>query len=486
MFLILQWLMVVTLAHSASECPTQPISAKSLSSPDTFRQWLQKNAGDLKTVEDLICCLPDAYLKNYVVSHSGRAGQNGSPESPRTFMFSEVKNGKVIFTFNGGAPYLNQPHNIEMGFIKDDKTFEIYDIEFYRRYAEMSEKNPARCLRCHSEGTTQEARPFFHMHATTNFVAGAPTCSGLEDDIQTRAQTLSLKAIVENPRFRCLDRAQAQNTLSSPREKFPKFAGPFVERLKQLRETFRPYQRNRLAKLISESPNYEEYKFITVGAEICPNFKAEDWMPPAVISQHNTTAWMRPEVAAITEQKDVAEAHTQLKEEFDDRERILKKILKSDFDLRRGSYRPVFQGWLCPSDPSFQKGEKATLASAKNLGKYEIDTKFRVFPETDLGHTALFRFLTEGRNVDSSTWSLAFNAKDDLHVFDRIADQLVALETPKSPLRATFPGGAKLSTKPGPETCEKLRQESLKALGSLVSRKPAELTQVTDRPATRQ
>ena len=105
-------------AHAINECPAnQPLTTKMMT-PDGLRQWLKINAEELKTVEDVVCCLPQNYLKNYLVSYSGRAGQTGSPESPRVFVFDpqqQQKSATMILTFNGGDAYLSDPHNIEMG-----------------------------------------------------------------------------------------------------------------------------------------------------------------------------------------------------------------------------------------------------------------------------------------------------------------------------------------------------------------------------------
>jgi hypothetical protein len=478
--LLVALLLSTTAWAEGTDCPAeQPVTPKVMSSPETFAKWLQGNAESLKTVEDLICCLPQNYLKNYLVSHSGRAGQNGSPESPRIFLYDTTKNNSMILAFNGGEAYLNQPHNVELGFIKDNKKFDVYDIEFYKRFAEISEKNPARCLRCHADSINQEARPFVHMDATPMFVSGAVSCSPNEDEIQTKSQSLALDAIVKNPRFRCLDRAQAQATLKNVKEKFPKYEGPFADRIKKMKEMFKPYQKMRLARLIHDSAHYEEYKFALVGADMCPNFKIADWLPADVAGQHTSVSSLRDEIAAANEAKDWPELHVKLKEEQNDHERSLSKILRSDFDLRRGSFRPSFQSWLCPSEPSFAKTENATLPEKgvdRILGKFELDSRLRAFPSDDLNPlTPILRFLIEGRAIDTAGWTLAFNPKEDFQPFDHYAEGLIALEPAKGTLKALLatPKKQPRPTEPA-ETCEKLRLASLKSLTGFVGRKPSE------------
>src|ERR1700761_6462635 len=94
-------ILVASPVFASSDCPVnQSLTAKNMT-PDGFAKWIRTNAEALKTVEDLICCLPSNYLRNYAVSFAGHLGQNGSPESPRIFVFDSTKAGSAVFTFNG-------------------------------------------------------------------------------------------------------------------------------------------------------------------------------------------------------------------------------------------------------------------------------------------------------------------------------------------------------------------------------------------------
>lgn len=437
------------MTHALNDCPAnQPLKTKMMT-PDGIRQWLKVNSESLKTVEDVVCCLPQQYLKNYVVSYSGHAGQTGSPESPRVFLYDTQKNGTTLLTLNGGDAYLNEPHNIEMAYFKDQKKFEIYDIEFYKRFAQMSEKNPVRCLRCHADVNNVDARPFFHMNSSANFVTGPTTCAPDEDEIQNKAQEMALNAIVKNPRFACLDRAQAEATLAS-HEKSHKWSGPFSDRLKKLQDIFGRYQKTRFAQLIRSSNQYSSYRFAIIGAEICPTFKPAEWLPVDILAQHNTFSALSPELAGVENTEQYQKALEKLKGEEESRERFLHRLARSDFDLRRGSFRPSFQSWLCPSDETFQKLKGATIsadASTRALQKFDLDSRLRIFPKTDhVESTAVLRYLLDGRGIDTTNWTLSFNPKDDLHTFEPIASELLSMEPKDSPLKET--------------SCDKLKQLS--------------------------
>jgi|GEM_PF-5688225 len=446
-------------AHAINECPAnQPLTTKMMT-PDGLRQWLKINAEELKTVEDVVCCLPQNYLKNYLVSYSGRAGQTGSPESPRVFVFDpqqQQKSATMILTFNGGDAYLSDPHNIEMGFVKDGKKFEIYDIEFYKRFAQMSEKNPVRCLRCHSEVNGSEARPFFHMNGSANFVTGPSTCSSEEDELQNRAQLMALGAIIKNPRFGCLDRAQAQSTLNAEEKNHKWTAGNFDENLRKLKNILREYEKNRLAGLVHDSPDYSKYRFAIVGAERCSNFKATEWLPADVIDKHSNFSTLRPELAGVEKEEQYHEAWDRLKDEQDGRARLLRRIARTEFDIKRGTFRPAFQSWLCPSDSTFEKLKDFKIPSEapeRALAKFEIDSRLRIYPQNEnTDRTALLRYLLDGRGVETSAWTLSFNPKEDLHAFEPIANELMALDPKDKDLKE--------------KACDRLKQSSLKAFQS--------------------
>jgi len=380
------------------------------------------------------------------------------------FLFDDQKTGSTVLTFNGGDAYLNEPLNIEMGFLKDNKKFEIYDIEFYKRFAQMSEKNPTRCLRCHADSNNMEARPFFHMNGSASFVTGPTPCSIEEDELQNKAQSMALQAIVKNPRFSCLDRAQAakaQATLGN-QEKNHKLQGTYTENLKRLQELFSRFEKNRLAQLIRSSPNYASYRFALIGAELCPGFKPSEWLPAEILSQHNVFSSLNPELAGIDNEDQYREALDKLKSEQEGRARGLKRILKSEFDLKRGSFRPAYQSWLCANDSDFEKWREVKLSNEpreRAFAKFQMDTKMRIFPKNERADiTAALRFLLDGRGIDTSAWTLSFNPKEDLHPFEPVAIDLVALETQgrDSPLKD--------------KSCENLKANSLKAF---ITPKPA-------------
>jgi hypothetical protein len=445
MLSLLAALLMTFSSLAAIDCPTKETIPPKLMNPEGFRQWLSLNSDSLKTVQDLVCCLPPNYLQNYVISHGGRAGQNGSPESPRMLLFDPNETNPFILAINGGDPYLNQPHNVEVGFIKDKK-FEVYDIEFYKRIADMSEKNPVRCMRCHGDNHS-EARPFFHMNLASSYVAGANKCSPEEDEIQIKAQVLALETSLKLARFHCLDKAVAQSSLALAGEKKDVLiqSGVLLENLKKLRAIFNSFEHLRFAQILHDTPDYENYKFAILGAEICAGFKPSEWLPAEVATHHNSTKTLRLKTATIETAAEWNDLRNQLKNDSEARKKSLRKILRSDFDLRRGQFRPSFQSWLCPSDPTFQKSEifeipKDSPSPDRIFARYLADTRLRLFPTSDLeGSTAALRFLIEGRDIDTAGWTLSFNQQEDFQPFKMVADDLVDLEPVKSAIRSLLP-----------------------------------------------
>lgn len=89
-------------------CPG-PKMPKHFDNPRLISNWLRASGKHVKTIEEFVCCLPDAFQKQYIIGHSSVAAQNGTPNSPRVIMF-DVKEEKGVFapkrmltmSFNGG------------------------------------------------------------------------------------------------------------------------------------------------------------------------------------------------------------------------------------------------------------------------------------------------------------------------------------------------------------------------------------------------
>src|SRR5262249_50241468 len=133
--------------------------------------------------------------------------------------------------------------------------------------------------------------------------------------------------------------------------------------------------------------------------------------------------------------------------------RALRNIQKSEFEFKRGFFRPSFQRWLCNSEGALAKVEGQTLPTAnpeRTYALYEADSKLRVFSSDEHEGTSVLRYLLEGRGIETAGWTLSFNATEDLQSFEPFGDELLALEPSNSPLRD--------------RACEKLKQNSLHAL----------------------
>ncbi len=98
-------------------CPAHQFIPESLINPAGLRSWLNMHS-DVKSVTDLVCCLPESYRSLNFVAPSSFAGQPGTPHSPRILLTrfesmegfpaipkEDLKNHalQTILTVNGGA-----------------------------------------------------------------------------------------------------------------------------------------------------------------------------------------------------------------------------------------------------------------------------------------------------------------------------------------------------------------------------------------------
>lgn len=144
LFPILAW-------AEAPECPIRPISVETSNLVASINVWLRSHGHKIKSIDDFVCCLPKEYRDRYIVAHSSVSAQSSHYHSPRVIMFFE---DQAALSISGGDQKLPQSMSVEiMQNNKRNEVVEFFDLEFDSHgRAKMSEKNPEKCMNCHTGG----------------------------------------------------------------------------------------------------------------------------------------------------------------------------------------------------------------------------------------------------------------------------------------------------------------------------------------------
>ena len=384
----------------------------------------------VQSTEDLICCLPQEFRDNFMVSPASLAAQTGTPDSPRVFLF-DPSDTSTMFTINGANAEARLTSNVE--FVSDNKTknkLEYYDIATVNGRPHMSGANPQQCMLCH--GNTQGQEPPGGPRSLLEGLSGdwprlvggsfdwshlrrkAKECP--EDQREAKLRALmadrSLKALRTNPQFECLSRVQPKD--------------PTV-----LDRMFEDLNERSFAMNLEFTDGYEKLKYVFLGhfagcdqpRDFPPSTKSqfeklshlESWIPSAELAKMDGTDFLAQEVRSSKTQK---EACLKLASKaLQQRKEIQRKQDEEIAKLAAGkSAELVFDQspFLCSAKTAgefcdhFDNNESMTLSE-----KYAIDTLFkpsRAASSNFIGGGKAFdpkvRYLLESRWIDASQFSM--------------------------------------------------------------------------------
>lgn len=146
MFACLAALFVLT----ASCCAQADRNTLHLSS-DGVEEFIRTN--HIASVEQFLERLPDSYLSHYVLVFNSRSLQSSTFANPRVLMYGTT--ARLVMSFNGSPDETGYDALELFEFIDQTKSFQLEEIQFpapgdQNAQVIFSEKNPQRCLRCHS------------------------------------------------------------------------------------------------------------------------------------------------------------------------------------------------------------------------------------------------------------------------------------------------------------------------------------------------
>lgn len=306
---IIFWSIVVAhVVFAKNQCKAhQPLTLKQLRSAKDIGSYAKKY--NLKTVDDLVCCLPKEYLETYIVGISSIAGQNGTPDSPRIIMFDKTETNKIgkvdttpppnfMLSFNGGKGHNSQPDSIEIAqYNKKKGELELLDLSFSRSGPKLSKINPSECMLCHGEitkdrGTIAPAggpKYIFDPFAQwPRFAGGIQICASNKEEntLHNIYADKAISVISSEPRYRCLDKKliEVNKEENVPSARYPKL---FMN-LASFENSNLPQEQKRQSKWLRSLPEFQKYKYFLFGYSYCTMVGSADiseWFPPKIVEE---------------------------------------------------------------------------------------------------------------------------------------------------------------------------------------------------------
>jgi len=176
--------------------------------PTAVFAWL-RNSGANKSVEDILCCMPEELRQNYKIVHSSISAQSSHYHSPR-LIFGSIEDG-IMFSVSSGDPSLPQSESIEIMYDNPrTQRLELHDIEFEDDGSgrlHPSRPNPELCMQCHRGSGPGGPRPIFNQEpwprTASIFIRNDPNCPSRSAFLR-QSQEAAFTSVRENPRFSCL------------------------------------------------------------------------------------------------------------------------------------------------------------------------------------------------------------------------------------------------------------------------------------------
>lgn len=213
---------------------------------DDVRQLIESR--NIDTLDKLVRALPDEFRSQYVLMTETQSSHQASKLRPRVIMMGNQC--RLILAFSGSYtdPHYEALEMIE--FVEDEAKFVFHQIKFdrrLRRHPVYSEANPSGCLDCHGASPRPNWEP-------------AGGWKGALGDAKrpTDAELRQLAAYMyrKDARYRGLLAVENYQQVNAAKETF---ASKMAKDLNVLNA-------KRLARRLTETPDYETYKYALVCA----------------------------------------------------------------------------------------------------------------------------------------------------------------------------------------------------------------------------
>lgn len=177
-------------------------------STGAFFAWLKNPGNANKSIEDIVCCMPQKFRDDYLVAHSSISAQASHYKSPRV-IFGNIEDDGITFSIATNAdPSLPQANNIEILVRQGarNEQLALYDLEITDGHKKMSESNPSLCISCHGHQQFKISgpRPIFDSFPWPRLTGFHMDACPQRVEFMKKATEIANTAVKESPRFKCL------------------------------------------------------------------------------------------------------------------------------------------------------------------------------------------------------------------------------------------------------------------------------------------
>ena len=305
---VLVFFSLVDIALSNSACPVTPLNIDDFE-PEKLSLWIEENGSNLNSAKDFLCCVPDQVKNRFAIAHSSLAAQNGNAKNPRVIFFHKSVKDSInpndnrlhfAFSLNSGRSHLNNPNNIEFVFAdKLSGKLSYFDLEISSNHRGfVGGENPEKCMACHGTYNSFGAKPIFTDRPWHNFVSGntfavnkhqrSLRCEPVPKEVVRKLDIDTLDSLLEdalndNSNFACMNIGTLTGARSSISNSDEVRDQNLLTNLIEFDDALRHAHRHRIWKDISSSPQYDQFKYLMLGATLCKEMKLRNWVPNQVL-----------------------------------------------------------------------------------------------------------------------------------------------------------------------------------------------------------
>lgn len=372
---------------------------------------------DIKTVEEMVCCIAKTPNLKIAIAHNSVAAQDGDYNNPRVLIihsddeeplgFGPNNVGKInsIFSINSGKDGYHQKDAVEM-MVNERGNLSFVDIDFAKGQPHMSGRNPEACMQCHGDAgkvPPHGPRTIFDVEPWPRFVFadddlsrdifGVRLCKGRQK-IESLLKKKAITAVQSNPRYHCIK----DKPLAS---------------IASLDAQLTAFNTQRVVKFIRSTPNYHKYKFAILGAGLCGDFLPEKYFPQEVLKKMNKQNNLPHELRQISDKNKLFEysdkQRIRLNSEANIRDRAKEKLgdeILANKKIELGT--DLQDSRHCGEHVFLYKNAPQIKSQAQNLrGENVVYNRYMVHFETKsiVGNRNL-RYLFESRGIDTSDWNM--------------------------------------------------------------------------------
>ena len=226
---------------------------------------------EVRSLEDLLSRLPSEFRERYALMHRSRSLQEASYQKPRAIMFED--DASLLAAFND--PSMPGGNTLELiQFRESERRWEFREITFPESGRPIvSGPNPRKCLECHQSPSRVDADPRPNWEPYNKWPGAYGAISGMlnrEVGYTDRENLLSQdkRFVAEQPS----QKPELEKFLAGAKVESPRYRtlGKFQEHL-VVELTNAVIEKNdfRVARLMSEAPDWDVYKLFLVKSFLC-------------------------------------------------------------------------------------------------------------------------------------------------------------------------------------------------------------------------